>query len=528
MRRWLLPLWLLAVAASGANAADFSARAWLSQDKLIPGGQFRVAVELAVPPGWHVNAHPASAPDFIPTEVAWQLPATITIERLSYPAGKSVTVDWADKPVALYEGRVVIVAEARVRADAPPGPLTLTGQVRYQACNDQSCFAPTSLPVTVSTMVGVAGEQVRALNAEVFAAAAATATPASDNAIESLVRQRGWALALLFVFLGGLALNLTPCVYPMIAITVSYFGGREERTVGRALAHALTYFTGIVLTYSAIGLVAALSGGLFGAALQSPVVLVVIAALLVGLALSMFGLYEIRPPRFLLEGASGLSGKAGYLGVFFLGAMVGVIAAPCVAPILVALLVFVGQRGDPWIGWWLFFALATGLGLPYVVLGTFSGLLTRLPKSGMWMVWVKRVFGVGLVLVAAWITNPLWSRHEPLDPARIEAQLAAAKAAGKPVLLDFYASWCAPCKEMEKLTFPDPRVQERLRAFAFVKVDLSTTGSAAVEELTRRYGIVGVPTYVFLDREGRERAELRQVGFIEADAFVTLLERARQ
>ena len=253
-------------------------------------------------------------------------------------------------------------------------------------------------------------------------------------------------MALLFVFIGGLALNLTPCVYPMITITVSYFGGGGERSVGKAFRTSLVYCLGMVITYSSLGLLAALTGSLFGALLQNPVVLVLIAALLIGLALSMFGLYEIQPPRFLLERATGLSSKAGYVGVFFLGAMIGIIAAPCLAPFVVALLTFVAQLADPWLGWWLFFVFACGLGLPYIVLGTFSGLLGRLPKSGTWMVWVKRVFGVGLLAVAVWITNPLWSRSEPLDPAKIAAQLAGAKAEHQPVLLDFYASWCAPCK----------------------------------------------------------------------------------
>jgi len=192
----------------------------------------------------------------------------------------------------------------------------------------------------------------------------------------------------------------------------------------------------------------------------------------------------------------------------------------------VALLAFVGQTGNPWIGWWLFFVFACGLGVPYLVLGTFSGLLTRLPKSGTWMVWVKRVFGVGLVGVAFWLVQPLWSKHEPLDPGKIQTQLAAAKAMGQPVVLDFYADWCAPCKKMEKLTFPDPRVQERLARFVFIKVDLTRTGSVAVEELMRQYEIAGVPTYVFLDPAGKEMTDLRQVGFIEADGFVKLLDRA--
>ena len=531
-RRVLLPLLLLAAAVQAQTQPEFTARGLLSLDKLAPGTRFRLAVVLDLPAPWHVNANPASDPDLIPTTLDWQAPATVVFEPVTYPTGRPTKADWAEKPVALYAGRVLFLANARLRDDAPPGPVRIEGRLRYQACNDQSCFAPRTIPVVIETTVVAPRALPQPAHPEIFGNAIAPgvteagAPGAETNAIESLIRQRGLALALFFVFLGGLALNATPCVYPMIAITVSYFGGQDERTVGRAFGRALVYCSGIVLTYSALGLVAALTGGLFGALLQSPVVLVVIALLLVALALSMFGLYEIQPPQFLMQGATGLSTKAGALGLFFLGATVGVIAAPCVAPILVALLVFVGQRGDPWIGWWFFFALASGLGLPYVVLGTFSGLLTRLPKSGLWMVWVKRVFGVGLVAVAVWILSPLWSRQEPLDPAGITAQLAAARAAHQPVLLDFFAAWCGPCKEMDRLTFPDPRVQERLRKFAFIKVDLTRTGSPAVDELTRRYGIVGVPTYIFLDAAGIERKDLRTIGFTPADEFANRLDRA--
>ena len=520
-----------------AQAEAIAVRGYLSRDKVATGQVFRVAVVLDLPAPWHVNANPASSPESIPTTLTFEPNPHATVGPVMYPRGKVSSVPWADEPVALYSGSTIILADVTVT-----GPTTLVAVLKYQACDDKVCYAPKQVAVPLPIEIGVAGLPV---HSEIFSLAGESVgdsarrearPPVADHppvttrppaAIEDLLARRGWVITLVVVFLGGLALNLTPCVYPMIAITVSYFGG-QTRTVGVAFRQSLVYFMGVTLTYSVLGLVAALTGGLFGALLQNGWVLVSIAALLAALALSMFGLYEIQPPQFLLQRATGLSARAGYLGVFFLGTTVGVIAAPCLAPVRVALLAYVGQRGDPWLGWWLFFVLACGLGLPYVVLGTFSGLLTRLPKSGMWMVWVKRIFGVVLIGAAAWVLMPLWKSKGVSWPAYTDAAIRQAAAKGQPVIIDFSAAWCGECLEMERTTFRDPRVIAAGQSFTLLQADLSNDESPAVKALTAQYHILGLPTLIFLDPTGREHAELRQVGYVKADWLLGVLERARQ
>jgi len=519
VKRLLVILALFALAATPADN-QITVRAALSADKLAPGAAFRVAVTVELADPWHINANPPSLPELIPTTLKMESTDAIQFGDVTYPAGKQETVSWADQPVMLYAGKIVITVAGNVSAKAPLGPVTLKGTFRYQACDDRVCYAPKNVPVVIETRV-VAGEGEppgeQSVAPTVTMARPEPRPPSTTNSIANLIQSRGLPIAMLIVFLAGLALNLTPCVYPMIAITVSYFGSRQQRFSG-----AFIYCLGIVISYTVLGVIAALTGGLFGALLQSKWVLFGVSALLVVLALSLFGLFEIRPPQFLVQRAAGMSSQAGNLGVFFLGATMGIVAAPCLAPFAVALLAYVGTSRQ----WWWFLVFSCGLALPYLVLGTFSSLLSQLPKSGTWMVWVKRIFGTAMIAVAIWFAWPV------LGPKTATTSLIAWQPysprfeRGKPVLIDLYADWCIPCHEMDKRTFTDARVAEKAKSFLTLRVDLTASGSPEVEKLSQDFKIYGVPTFVFLDATGKERTELRQVGFVPANEFLGIMDKA--
>ncbi|MBV5330730.1 MAG: thioredoxin family protein [Chlorobium sp.] len=376
-----------------------------------------------------------------------------------------------------------------------------------------------------------------------------------------------------------MALNLTPCVYPLIPITVSYFGGQATKGGagrGKLVVHGLCYMLGLALTNSLLGVVASLTGGLMGAMLQNPIVLLVVAGVLVFFATSLFGLWEMRLPSGLTQAAA--KSYTGYFGTLFMGATLGVIAAPCIGPFVLGLLTWVASMGSPWIGFLVFFTLSLGLGLPLFFLAMFSGQLEKLPRSGGWMIWVRKLMGwvlvgmaahfirpllpgqVGIILLAlvsisaglhlGWIDkNKANFRAFPLLKSGagivalvlatflittmamrgpgvtwkpyVEDTLKEAQSLKRPVIIDFYATWCTPCRELEEVTFHQPDVARLAeKNFTMVKVDVTKGGNPYYEELLRKYSVKGVPTIIFLDADGKERTDLRLVDFLPADKFL--------
>jgi thiol:disulfide interchange protein DsbD len=404
-----------------------------------------------------------------------------------------------------------------------------------------------------------------------------------DTDAFAMALSKGPLYAGLMAFVGGLLVCLTPCVYPMIVITVSVFGARQTSSRAQAMALSSAFVLGIVTMFVPLGVGAALTGNLFGSQLSSPFVTWLVAAVFLALAASMFGLWNITLPGALVNRLAKVGG-AGYTGAFLLGLVSGIVAAPCSGPVLGGILIWIGKTRSVGLGAAAMAAFAIGLGLPFWLVGTFA---MRIPRSGPWMVTVKTVCGIALAAVALWLLRtkiPLerltrpgigyvalmavlallglfaaavrTEASRPVTQVRKAAGIAActlalalgaigwqmppdgiawrrfsqtavadARASQRPLLIDFTADWCASCQELARHTFSAGDVVAGSRRFERLRVDATNEDDPAVEAILRSYRVRGLPTVLVIDGQGQERARITD--FVSPGELLLALGRAR-
>jgi thiol:disulfide interchange protein len=331
----------------------------------------------------------------------------------------------------------------------------------------------------------------------------------------AFLRRVGMGWTLLLIILGGLLLNLTPCVLPMIPVNLAILGaGTQRQTRWLGLAMGGCYGLGIAAVYGALGLVVVLTGAQFGALNSSPWFNLAVALLFAVLALAMFGVITIDLSRFQAGPAPGaLRGRGRFVAAAMMGGVAALLAGACVAPVVIGVLVLAGSlyAQGVVVALALPFLLGVGMALPWPFAG--AG-LTLLPKPGAWMVWVKNVFGVFLVAVALYYSAVAyrgWSgarAHAVLprgvyavtaaDPMTWRAALDEAERSGKPVFVDFWATWCKNCEAMDATTFRNDGVRRRLAGFVVVKFQTEDPADPATRAALEFFGIKGLPTYLVL------------------------------
>ena len=463
-------------------------------------------------------------------------------------------------------------------------PITLTQAgkaatltVTYQGCADAGfCYPPETKVVPLSAVLADSDK------AQAAKPSAPATLPASGS--QTGAEPASLPFSALWALLIGIGIAFTPCVLPMYPlISGIVLGGKQRLSTARALLLAFIYVQGMAVTYTALGLIVAAAGLQFQAALQHPYVLIGLSVVFIALALSMFGLFTLQLPsslqtRLTLMSNKRQGGSPG--GVFAMGAIAGLICSPCTTAPLSAILLYIAQSGNLWLGGGTLYLYALGMGLPLILVTVFGNRL--LPKSGPWMAHVKTAFGFVIlalpvfllerVIGEAWglrlwsllgvaffswafITSlgaskpwlrlvqivmlgaalvcarPLqdWAFGAPavqqqahLEFTRVstvdELNQALAQAKGKPVMLDLYADWCVACKEFEKYTFSAPEVRQALKETVLLQVDV-TKNSAQDAALLKHLQVLGLPTILFFNAQGEEQPAQRVTGFMDAAAF---------
>lgn len=310
-------------------------------------------------------------------------------------------------------------------ADAKSVKLKLT----YQACTTEHCLFPKNVALTPtvimkSSVADLSAESAASMirnpaqaDSTVVAPGASTAGGGSSEFEKAM--SGGLFSAILFMIVAGFLTSLTPCIYPMIPITLAILGASDRRTGARkpedggpskfrSFFISIIYVLGIASTYSILGVTAASTGALFGSALSNVYVVTVLGVLFVIMGLSMYGLFEIQAPAFIRDRMGQGKSQTGYAGAYFTGLAAGVVASPCIGPVLVSVLAYIAQTQNKMLGFILLFSFAMGMGVLFVVLGTSSFLLDKVPKAGSWMDGVKFIFGTTMIGMAVYYVAPVY------------------------------------------------------------------------------------------------------------------------
>jgi thioredoxin:protein disulfide reductase len=573
MRRALVVTFVL-LSAAGAQAQLRRPRAdvtpLVERAGVHAGETARVALKVALPEGLHTQSNKPRDESLIPTELSVTAPPGVTVKEIVWPAPTDLNQAGAEKPLAVFEQTFLIGVQLAVAPSVQAGDLVVPAGLRYQACDANLCYPPASAVVQWTIPVLAAGKPIAGAPHAAFAAirfgtgeapssasttplpavrgsAASAASGGNDAAkldafnllgttggyqnssdflkfihdAETGVKQRGLfegrgpLMILLIVLVGGLALNLTPCVLPMIPINLAIIGaGAQASSRARGFLLGSAYGGAMAIVYGVLGLVVILTAGTFGTINSSPWFNLGIAILFVVLGLAMFDVLLIDFSKYSNNIGTG-AGRGTFALAFTMGAVAALLAGACVAPVVIQVVLFSSNlyATGTKIALALPFCLGLGMAIPWPVAG--AG-LAALPKPGMWMVRVKQAFGVFILATAAYYGYESYSifSNRWVDPSAVASSvqeqlkagwhaslaegLEAAQRENKPVLIDMWATWCKNCLTMDKTTLASGDVQQALNGYVKIKYQAEDPDAEPARSVLQRLSSPGLPAYAIL------------------------------
>ncbi len=494
--------------------------------------------------------------------------------HVSYPAPAVKDYPALGEKLLLYEGSIYSTLEIKIAANAPAGKVKLPVKVAYQACTDTMCTPPAYETLEVSITI---------TENKTPGSAATGGNEKKQQSSFSQFYEKSIFLAIAMAFIWGLISSLTPCVYPMIPITVAFFGSQAaDGSKKKTFALALTFTIGMAISFAALGVIVTFIGIDPGSIMSNAWLITALTLLLLFFAGALFEFYEIKMPDSIMAKLG--QSEQGYFGAFSMGLTMGLVAAPCVGPFAGSLLIFVSTVKSAAIGFLMLFSYGMGLGMLFLAVAMGAKFL---PKSGMWMIRLKNFFG----LLILWLTlyfmqfiTPLYlmlaaasfyavvtasilgvfstvDENTPLanhfakgagvvilalaallafmavfesgavprysdsgqfstagrapeikpmnDPwiTNYEEGMKKAREENKPVIIDFYADWCLPCKQIESQIFKNHQFIDASQRFIKIKLDCTLPSSEGAIIKNQKYNSPYMPYIVFYDAKGNKSEE---------------------